>query len=232
MTASPDVNAVAPAGRKNGAHDSASPQIQSSCGPFGDEVGEPDRVRDRVLDRHDARRRRDERPKVIGADGRVADVRDDRQPGDGLGDLCVVAAPSLRRPERSGGSWTITPNAPAAAAFDATCRAVARSPPTPTSSAARPTSVAAATSISRPISSADRAPNSPVLPAIVTARRPPSTARWRMRSKPPGPGRRPRGTAWAGRRRRCRAGTGRGSSPAVMYHTSQAVGNARPRREG
>ena len=87
MTASPDVKAVAPAGRKNGAHDSASPQIQSSCGPFGDEVGKADRVRDRVLDRHDPRHGCDERPKVVGADGRVADVRDDRQPGGGLRDL-------------------------------------------------------------------------------------------------------------------------------------------------
>ena len=34
MTASPDVKALAPAGRKNGAHDSASPQIQSSGGPL------------------------------------------------------------------------------------------------------------------------------------------------------------------------------------------------------
>jgi hypothetical protein len=34
MTARPDVKALAPAGRKNGAHDSASPQIQSRSGPF------------------------------------------------------------------------------------------------------------------------------------------------------------------------------------------------------
>ena len=84
MTASPDVKALAPAGRKNGAHDSASPQIQSRGWAVRDEVGKSDRIRDRVLDRHDVRGRRDERPEVAGPDGRVADVGDDRQPGDGV----------------------------------------------------------------------------------------------------------------------------------------------------
>ena len=102
MTASPDVNALAPAGRKNGAHDSASPQIQSSCGPFVTRSANRTGSGTAYLTATTRGTAPTSARRSSGADGRVADVRDDRQTGGRLRDLGVIAAPPLGRPEGSG----------------------------------------------------------------------------------------------------------------------------------